>query len=31
MQTAQEAGMPGSPPQDWQAYEIVQREVVEGG
>ncbi|HEX8745485.1 MAG TPA: hypothetical protein VF712_20350 [Thermoleophilaceae bacterium] len=25
---AQENGMPGSPPQGWESYEIVQREVV---
>ena len=25
---AQEHGMPGGPPQDWQSYEVVQRVVV---
>jgi hypothetical protein len=27
-ETAQAAGQELSPPQDWQAYEIVQREVI---
>jgi hypothetical protein len=26
--TAQEMGLPGGPPQGWQAFEVVQREVV---